>query len=177
MARAARRDADVVGVGALAAAGALVGHQIGYAFDADARAGHGHLSVVGPMVVGIAFVAAWAAAVRVVRSDPGRAPSWRRLAALQTAAFLVLEVGERVVLDADVGSLLSLPVLIGLVVQPFVALAALELVGVAGALIARFVDGSHPSSGGRPLDASTPAPLLLPVRVRRAHRRRGPPGR
>ena len=169
------RRADVFGVVALAAAGMLVGHQLGYLADSDARAGHVHLGLIGPVVIVAAIAAAWFAAVRVVRADPGRPPRWWTLSAVQVALYAVLEVGERVILDADVGSLASLPVALGLLAQPIVAWVALEFVGAAGDLISRFVDGAEPPRHDPPGPSRRPALLLLPVRSSRAHRRRSPP--
>lgn len=125
---------DRFGLAALAAAGALGAHQLGYLVGDGGSVSHGYLGVVGPLVLLAASIAAWVAGVRILRHDPGRAPAFSTLAGVQIAVFLAMEVGERLS-TGSLASLLSSPVLLGLFLQPVVAFVALRLLDVGRELV------------------------------------------
>jgi hypothetical protein len=165
---------DPFGLGALVAAGTLSAHQIGYLTDADARAAHTYLSVIGPAILLIGFAAAWAAALRILRHDSGRAPSWSTLTAIQVSLFAAMEVGEWVALDSF-GSLWSTPVIVGLCAQPVVAFAALRLLRVGQRVVTSY-SGSIAVFDERSDDVAPAEPASV-VLVERGVvlRLRGPP--
>lgn len=165
---------DPAGLAALAGAGALVGHEIGYLAAADAGAGHGHIAWLMPIALGVAIVGFWASAVSVLRRLPTPPPSIGALTAVQVAAYIVLEVGERAA--GFGGSLFSLPVLLGLLAQPLVAWAALRLLHagrrvVEHLLTARLAPMLVPRPTWTIVSAARPLPALVPVAPAR-----GPPG-
>lgn len=165
---------DRFGLGALVASGTLAAHEVAYLTGDGGSISHGYLGLVGPMVVLAACVAAWSAALRILRHDPGRRPRLTRLAGAQFVLFIVVEFGERLVSDS-LASFVSTPVVIGIVVQPLVAWIALALLRVGRRLVEAWRDR-------RPLP---PAPPLAPAAARvsalvwpaAAHRLRvrGPP--
>lgn len=128
---------DPFGLSALVAAGTLAAHQVGYLTDADARTAHTYLSVIGPLALLIGFIAAWAAALRILRHAPGRAPAWSTLTAFQVVLFAAMEVAEWLAVDSF-GTLWSTPVIVGLLAQPVVAFAALRLLTVGGRIVSSY---------------------------------------
>ncbi len=128
------RRADRFGVVALAASGTLAAHQLGYLSDTETAAMHSYLAVVGPVVLLIAFVAGWVAAVRILRRDGGRAPTLGRLTAAQLGLYAAMEIVERLLGDG-IGSLWSVPVVCGLIAQPLVAWAALRILRISAAVL------------------------------------------
>ena len=170
----AERGVDRFGLAALASAGALGAHQVGYLVGDGGSVSHGYLGVVGPLVVLTAAVAAWVAGVRILRHDPGRAPGLEVLAGAQVGAFLAMEVGERLG-SGSLASLASTPVLVGLALQPLVAFVALRLLGVGRDLVASFRARRARRVVGRLGVVTTPVASLIP-RVELARLRvRGPP--
>ncbi|MFT4773731.1 MAG: hypothetical protein ACI9ME_001033 [Ilumatobacter sp.] len=132
------RRADPFGVAALAAAGAMTAHEIGYlAETGESIVSHEYFGVLGPVVVIALCVAAWFGAVRVLRRDTGCAPSFALLAGVQVGLFAAMEIGERIS-TGSTSSLLSSPVLLGLALQPLVAWAALRLLSAGRRIIEAF---------------------------------------
>lgn len=144
------RRADRFGVVALAASGTLAGHQLGYLTDAESRAAHGYLAVVGPVVVLLGFVAAWIAAVRILRRDAGVAPTFFRLGVAQVGLYGAMEILERIGGDGY-GALWSVPVLLGLLAQPVVAWVALRVLRISARVIDALASARPPSTTRRPL--------------------------
>lgn len=171
------RQVDPFGVVALAAAGAMSAHELGYLTHRSPDDGaHAYLGVLGPLVLMGLCVAGWIAALRIVRRDAGRPPSFAALACLQVGGYLTMEVGERLFTDSA-PAMLSPAVVAGLALQPAVAWTALCLLRAGSRLIeALFVDATPLTPRG---SASPPTPVdglagaLLPVRLRV----RGPPVR
>lgn len=126
---ARRSGPDRFGVAALAVAGMLTAHQLGYLSDSARVVSHEHLAVLGPAALLMVSVAGWFAAARVVRLDAGGAPSWLALSGIQIILFLLMEFAEHLV-AGSVSSLWSTPVILGVVLQPLVARLALELVTI-----------------------------------------------
>jgi len=132
------RRADPFGVAALAAAGAMVAHEIGYLGETDESVvSHEYFGILGPIVILALCTAAWFGAVRVLRRDTGRAPSLALLAGVQVGLFSAMEIGERIS-TGSASSLLSTPVLLGLALQPLVAWAALQLLSASRRIIEAF---------------------------------------
>lgn len=160
---------------ALAMAGTLAAHQLGYGMSTFLAASggvpdHAHM---GPMIGVSLAIAAIAGAVLMVRRAGAPAPGAAALAATQTVLFLVLEVAER---HGDVVALVSSPaVWWGLAAQPLIAWVVLWLVGVGRLVAARL---AHlvpvPAPGADvPVVGGTSA-LLVPGRFV-LRRWRGPP--
>jgi hypothetical protein len=148
------RRADPFGVAALAAAGAMTAHEIGYlAETGESVVSHEYFGVLGPIVILTVCIAAWFGAVRVLRRDPGRAPSLALLAGVQVGLFAAMEIGERIS-TGSTSSLLSSPVLLGLALQPLVAWAALRLLSASRRIIEAFFVPEAPDF--------SPAALQLP---------------
>lgn len=170
------RRVDPFGVAALAAAGTLAGHELGYlAESGDGGVSHAYLGALGPIIVLALCTAAWIGAVRVLRRDSGRPPSFAMLAGVQIGVFAAMEVGERVT-TGSASSLLSVPVILGLVVQPLVAWAALRLLATGRRIIeALFVrDAPSLTAATFPLQrwtVETPITAIVGNRLRV----RGPP--
>lgn len=127
--------ADPFGLAALTASGTMVAHQVGYLADADARAAHTYVAYLGPATLFAAFVAAWVAAMRILRADRRAMPSVVTLASLQLTLYALLEVGERLVLAEAVGSFASVPVVLGAVAQPVVAALAIGALRIGGTVL------------------------------------------
>lgn len=168
------RRLDPVGLGALVATGTLGAHQLGYVADGGATTMHEYLGIVGPAVLMFGFVAAWTAALRILRHDGGRAPSLAQLSALQVALFVAMEAIERLA-TGSLGTIGSTPVVLGLLAQPLVAFVALRVLRRGGKVLESLVAVTSP---GRP--TTTPlrptAPLTPTTAVpRSAIRLRGPP--
>ena len=165
---------DRFGLAALAGSGTLAAHEIGYLTDGTDSVSHAYFGVLGPVVVLAACVAAWVAAVNVLRNDPGRLPSLRSLASLQVIAFAALEIGERIAGDS-LASLVSTPVVVGLLAQPVVAGVALALLRAGRRILAAFrtIPDRLPAVGL----AERPAPLAVLVSnpLFTCLRLRGPP--
>src|SRR5438045_3715558 len=102
-----RRTATPI-LAAFAAAGLVGAHVLAYVIalpDAAVRAamlrgtGHGYLSAAGVVAVLAAIFGSFAAAALGARSGRAAPVAWRhaalRIAAVQTAAFVVLEIAER----------------------------------------------------------------------------------
>ena len=148
------RRTDPFGVAALAAAGAMTAHEIGYlAETGESVVSHEYFGVLGPIVILTVCIAAWFGAVRVLRRDPGRAPSLALLAGVQVGLFAAMEIGERIS-TGSTSSLLSSPVLLGLALQPLVAWAALRLLSASRRIIEAFFVPEAPDF--------SPAALQLP---------------
>ena len=148
------RRADPFGVAALAAAGAMTAHEIGYlAETGESVVSHEYFGVLGPIVVIALCAAAWFGALSVLRRDTGRAPSFALLAGVQVGLFAAMEIGERISIGST-SSLLSSPVLLGLALQPLVAWAALRLLSAGRRIIEAFFVPEAPDF--------SPAALQLP---------------
>ena len=138
------RRVDPFGIAALAAAGAMTAHEIGYlAETGESIVSHEYFDVLGPAIVIALCVAAWFGTVRVLRRDTGRAPSLALLAGVQVGLFAAMEIGERIS-TGSTSSLLSTPVLLGLVLQPLVAWAALRLLSASRRVIEAFLVSKAP---------------------------------
>jgi preprotein translocase subunit SecY len=135
------RRADSFGVIALAAAGTMTAHELGYLTNAGADdRTHMYFGVLGPVVVLALCLAGWFAAVRIVRRDVGRAPSFALLAGLQIGGYVVMEVAEQVT-SGGISGPISIPVFFGLALQPVVAWVALQILDAGHRVIrALFVD-------------------------------------
>jgi hypothetical protein len=148
------RHADPFGIAALAAAGAMTAHEIGYlAETGESVVSHEYFGVLGPVVVIALCVAAWFGALSVLRRDTGRAPSLALLAGVQVGLFAAMEIGERIG-TGSTSSLLSSPVLLGLALQPLVAWTALRLLSAGRRIIEAFFVPEAPDF--------SPAALQLP---------------
>lgn len=167
--------ADPFGVVALAAAGTMTAHKLGYLTDAGADDGaHTYFGVIGPIVVLALCLAGWFAALRIVRRDVGRAPSFALLAGLQVGAYVVMEVAEQVTSGAAPGPI-SIPVLLGLTLQPVVAWAALQILDAGHRVMqALFVD-DVPTHLSGPVVFATPIASVVDTLVPSRLRVRGPP--
>lgn len=181
---------------AVAAAGGVVaGHGLSYLLAhphgddrADALTGHGHLEVLGAVLVTIGVAAVLVAAVISRRAISRRArfhrssPRVGALALAQTAAFVGLEVAERV-LAGDGDAVLSVAtepaVAVGLVVQPLVALVIAAAIRSGARFIDRLVTAADSLAGSMvPGPVVSPAAAgLRPVVVRSDVNQRGPPSR
>lgn len=172
----AERRVDPFGVAALAAAGTMAGHELGYlAESGDGGVSHAYLGALGPVLVLALCAAAWTSAVRVLRRDTGRAPSLLLLGGLQVGLFAAMEIGERVT-TGTTDSLLSVPVLLGLALQPCVAWAALGLLATGRRIIEALFLSDDPMLASAALslprwrvDAAVDAVAVNRLRVR------GPP--
>jgi|TARA_R110002110_G_scaffold92168_3_gene240057 hypothetical protein len=148
------RRADPLGVLALAAAGAMTAHEIGYLGETgESAVSHEYFGVLGPIVILALCSAAWFGAIRILQRDTGRAPSLALLAGVQVGLFAAMEIGERLS-TGSTSSLLSTPVVLGLTLQPFVAWAALRLLSASRRLIEAFLVPEAPEF--------SPAALQLP---------------
>jgi hypothetical protein len=171
------RRADPFGLVALAAAGTMSAHELGYLTHRSPDDGaHAYFGVLGPLALLALCVVGWIAALRIVQRDAGRAPSLVALTGLQVGGYLAMEIGERLFTDSA-PALLSPPVLAGLALQPAIAWTALRLLTAGRRIIeALFVDVTPPLQRG---SVTTPTPVhdlvgtLLPRRLRV----RGPPVR
>lgn len=176
---------------AVAAAGGVVaGHGLSYLLAhphgddrADALTGHGHLEVLGAVLVTIGVAAVLVAAVISRRARFHRSsPRVGALALAQTAAFVGLEVAERV-LAGDGDAVLSVAtepaVAVGLVVQPLVALVIAAAIRSGARFIDRLVTAADSLAGSMvPGPVVPPAAAgLRPVVVRSDVNQRGPPSR
>ena len=158
---------DPFAIAALAGAGSLVGHEIGYLADPAAASGHDYLAVLAPFAIAGAVLAIWVSALSVLRRIPGRAPNVAALATTQSALYLTFEVGERLVGSTD-SPLLSLPVALGLLAQPVVAWLAIRALRLGVAAIGAVVDPLIAPIVARSTWQQTPhhlAPVLVLGRV------------
>jgi len=175
-----RRGADPAGLAALAGAGTIAAHELGYLIGPitgsdTSLVSHAHLAVLGPIALIALCVAGWSAALRVLRAGGGTPPAWHRLTLLQVCAYLALEVGERVV-ARDLGSLVSAPVVLGLALQPLIAWFAIRLLAAGAEALVRVFGASSP----RPVAAAltvvaAPTAPLRSVWAPGRFRLRGPP--
>lgn len=148
------RRADPFGVAALAAAGTMAAHEVGYLGETgESVVSHEYFGVLGPIVILTLCLAAWFGAVRVLRRDSGRAPSLAVLAGVQISLFAAMEIGERIT-TGSTSSLLSIPVILGLALQPIAAWAALRLLSAGRRIIEAFFVPAAPTI--------SPAALQLP---------------
>lgn len=168
------RRADSFGLMALVGAGTLGAHELGYLADPDGSVSHAYLDVLGPILVLLACVAAWSAAVRVLRGDPGRLPSVRILTAVQVTAYLVLEVGERLV-DGSLSSLASTPVVLGLLAQPLVAALAVGLLRLGRHVVRSMRRTGRRALAPRRIRVPAPTASYVSTPALRRLRLRGPP--
>ena len=174
--RRSRERADPFGLLALAGAGTIAAHELGYfVAPGDVSVSHRHLSLLAPVVVMALCVTAWMSAVRILRTGGAQPPSLGLLAGVQVALYLALEVGERVVLG-DLASLLSAPVLLGLALQPAIAGIAVVLLRVGEQAILTWFGptAAWPARPGLP-PAIAPVPVFVPARRAGGVRLRGPP--
>lgn len=161
---------------AIAGAGALVGHGIGYSLGAAADAtDHGHLAVVAPAVTGIAGLAALALVVRWAQAAPGR-PPYRSLVGAHIVAYLALEVIEAA-LSSPVAHLSSPGFVIGLAAQPLVAwvVARALRAGVVFLRSARIIRRSRSPRAARVIPLPAGRVTGGGVVVGAPRQRRGPP--
>lgn len=170
-----RQRIDGFGLAALAASGTLTAHQFAYLADAEARNAHTYFAIVGPVVLLAAFAATWSAAIRIVRRDAGRLPSVGALTAYQVGLYVAIEIGERMLGGEALGSLTSMPVLLGLAAQPAVAWAALRLLGVGARLLVALVAPPVPCERAPSVSWTVPSRLVLQTLPRATVRLRGPP--
>lgn len=171
------RRADSFGVIALAAAGTMTAHELGYLTDAGADDGtHMYFGVLGPIVVLAVCLAGWFAAVRIVRRDVGRAPSFALLAGLQIGAYVVMEVAEQVTSGVTSGPI-SVPVFLGLALQPVVAWAALQILDAGHRVIRALFADDVPTLRNRPVDFVTVIDSVVGTQLPSRLRVRGPPVR
>lgn len=174
MDRPDQRRIDPFGLSALVASGTLSAHEIGYFVGGSGSVSHAYFGIVGPLVVLMGCVAAWLAAVRILRHDAGRLPSIGVLAGLQTVIFLGMEVAERFASDS-LASLVSTPVLIGLLLQPLVAALAKQLLAVGRRLVEVFRPASPTRSARLLINSPRPIVLVLSSLWFVCLRLRGPP--
>ncbi|BAN01137.1 hypothetical protein [Ilumatobacter coccineus] len=174
MTRPAERRVDPFGLGALVASGTLAAHELGYFIGGRSSVSHSYVEWIGPIVVLMGCLAAWLAALRILRNDPGRLPSVGVLIALQTVVFAAMEVAERITSDS-LTSLASAPVIVGLLLQPLVALVAKQLLAVGQRLVEAFRPTATPRASHSLVDTPRPLAVLVssPGLVRL--RLRGPP--
>jgi hypothetical protein len=136
------RTRITVVLAAFAAAGLIGAHVLGYVIalpDAAVRAailrgtGHGYLSAAGVVAVVAAIFGSFAAAALGFGDVQARALRWRdaalRIAAVQTVAFVVLEIAERAAVNVPPVRMSPRLLLVGIGVQALVAcIAALVIV-------------------------------------------------
>lgn len=172
---AVARGVSLVGLGA---AGLVGGHAIGYVLAVPdvhhrsaliAQTGHGYLpsaswiaAVLGLAAVVAALAAGYLRRGRVAEGGFG----WvsLRLIPLQVGAFVALEIFERLIAGAPLGSYSPRLAVIGLLTQVLVSLVgAILLVGLrrAGAALARATREVVP----RPVSERLPSPPRLPERL------------
>ncbi len=149
---------------ALASAGVLVGHVLGYGaaelLGAASGVGHGHLDLLLDVAVPLATAALALAALADPRRDGGTsAVSYRRLVAVQTALYLALEFAEHLGAGHGLSTLATAPVVAGLLAQFVVAIAIHAVVRGARGLVHRITEG---------LRAVTRTPVVLAPAVRSA---------
>lgn len=162
-----------LGVGALTAAGALLGHEIGYLTD-RATLGHGYLQIAAPIAL-IAMVALiWRLAINIVRQTDERLPSIGALASTQAALYLAFEIGERLVGETG-SSLWSLPVLTGLAAQPLVAWLALCLLRVSRDVLVSIISRTAQLAHLPTVQLATVPATQRATPTRRTAAARGPP--
>jgi hypothetical protein len=160
----------------LVAAGLTIGHSLSYLIaipDPGRRAlvlhqtGHGYLHVLADLATILATAALVTAALRtlgegtVVRSETSRLV-WR-VGAAQVAAFLAMEIGERIASHVALTELLTDRILaIGIVVQLVVAalgVLVLRWVAIATGRLARLLG----TSGAAPSGSSRAMPVVALV--------------
>jgi hypothetical protein len=149
---------------AFAAAGLVGAHVLAYAIalpDAAIRAtilrgtGHGYLSAAGVVAVVAAIFGSFAAAWLGGRSQRSVPIGWRqaalRIAAVQTGAFVVLEVAERAAVNIPPVAINPRLLVVGIAVQLLVACLAAAVIALAcrvGAIVWRALAGSLRASAG-----------------------------
>lgn len=165
---------DPFAVAALAGAGTLVGHELGYLAETGASSGHDYFTLIAPLALVGVVVAVWAAAVSVLKKGAALAPSAATLAAAQTVLYLAFEIGERTI-GATESPLFSLPVALGLLAQPLVAWLAVHALKLTSAVVAAFVRSS-PGIVGAAAHTNVCFSLSMPtLRVGRSAPARAPP--
>ncbi len=114
----------------------MAAHELGYLAERADAAGpsHSYVVVAAPLLFGALCVAGWLAALRIVRRDTGRAPSWISLSSIQVSLYVVIEVVERVA-SGTLGTLWSVPVAAGLALQPVIAAVAVTVLRVGRRVI------------------------------------------
>ena len=162
-------------LGLCAAAGMVGAHHLAYLLASGDRArvlldasGHGYWGEFAPFALAAGVAALADACMAAARSRPERgsrlAPTARRLAPMQVAAFVALEIVERVVVCAGHGaSTLAIdprPVLLGVLVQAALAVVgALVLTGVRR-IVSR-LGRRRPASTAGPAPLRPRAPLVV----------------
>ena len=155
------RRADPFGILALAAAGTMVAHEVGYLANGDGPdEAHAYFGLLGPAVFVAITVAGWIAAVRIVRRDPGRPPSLALLAGMQVGLYLAMEFAEQIS-SAATPAAVSPPVLLGLAMQPLTAWVALQLLRAGRRVIEALFVEVRPTSPTRPAFIPTPVAVLV----------------
>jgi hypothetical protein len=153
------RSGDPFGLVALAGAGMMLAHQVGYMTDSTRGAGHEHFGILGPIAVLGTLVALWSAAVSVVHRALTRhtgprmttnGPSFFQLTVFQSILYAAMEAAERLVGDAP-GTLWSLPVVVGLAAQPLVAYFALVVLRAGERALLFILDRIQPTAHTDPL--------------------------
>ncbi|MEW6475184.1 MAG: hypothetical protein AB1679_23255 [Actinomycetota bacterium] len=177
----------------LAPIGLVLGHALDYLVAGGgpaaarllASTGHGYWPVAVALAGFVGMMTVFAAVVsgfRLAGSTGARPSTFAvavRLAAMQSAAFVVIEVVERVVAGADVGDLVGPVLVLGLVVQWLVATVAavlLPALQAAGERLRRRSGLRLSPSAARPSRCPLRPGFLRPSSPRRgAAGLRGPP--
>jgi hypothetical protein len=159
----------------VAMGGVLAGHALTYALvhptpqrdHVVASTGHGYLAAANHLAVAVVVVALVAVFARRFVGRHGQSPLALRfatLAAMQTAAFVSIEVAERLVAGAPLASVV--PVLVvGLPVQLVTALVASLVARIAE--VAAGVAVTHGNrAGARPRSATARSTLPVPLVLR-----------
>jgi hypothetical protein len=149
----------------LVAVGLTIGHAVSYLIAIPdpvrrehvlERTGHGYLHIAGDFAVILAIAAVVTAALRALNEGPDAPSSTARLVwrvgAVQVAAFVAMEVGERVASQASLAEHLTDRILgIGILVQlivAFVSVLVLRWIAIATARLAHVLSSSGPSPVG-----------------------------
>lgn len=149
---------------AVAALGALVIHQLGYAMaTATGQLGtisdHGHLTAQWAVLTPLAIVGAVVLVLRQIRNLGYRPCGPLPLAAASGVLFLVQEAVEGASNGSMIGGLLTVPVLAGLATAPLVAAVIVRLLSDVAEVVARFVTTPGPI-------ATAASPFAPPVGFR-----------
>jgi hypothetical protein len=173
-----------------AVVGLLFGHAVAYVAvypdahvhrDALSTSGHGWLWLAGPTVV-MALAIAIGAGLVNGRAAPSRGISFRRLATIQVAAFVAIELGERIVsgwpIDQLTHDLFGHGLLLVLVIGIAIQLVTARLGAAASRLIAEVAASIEPAvtSRSRPALIGASVARLRAATTVTVHPARGPPG-
>lgn len=165
----------------VAGAGVQLGHSLGYGaaalVGATTGVGHGHLDVLGDILVPLGAVGVLVAILLDPRrpSLPRPWAGWR-LASVQSGMYLALEAGERQAQGHGLEGLLTAPVLAGFGAQLVVALLVTRLVRAARRSLAPLVDAPALLPGASVVPCPAGAPwVIVGGRDRRPVGSRAPP--